>query len=149
KALQALTLAVIAVLWAGCAENYPQSIFAPVTDLGVRVNDLFTSIFWWTMLVLVIVESVLVYILIRYRDRPGAEPRKVYGNNLAEILWTLGPAIIVVFILVPTIQTIFYTYEAPSDEPTLVVEAVGHQWWWEFRYPDLGVVTANELHLPA
>ncbi|HEX6938323.1 MAG TPA: cytochrome c oxidase subunit II [Longimicrobiales bacterium] len=148
KALRALALTALAVVWVGCApEHYPQSIFGPVTDFGVRINSLFTGIFWWTMLVLVIVESALIYILIRYRNRPGAEPRKVYGNNLAEIGWTVGPTLIVVFILVPTIRTIFYTYEPPESEP-LVVEAVGHQWWWEFRYPELGVTTANELHLP-
>ncbi|HEX7117738.1 MAG TPA: cytochrome c oxidase subunit II [Longimicrobiales bacterium] len=148
KALQTLALAALAVVWAGCApENYPQSIFEPVTDFGVRINDLFYGIFWWTMLVLVIVESALVYILIRYRSRPGAEPRKIYGNNIAEIAWTLGPALIVVFILIPTVRTIFYTYEPPEGEP-LVVEAIGHQWWWEFRYPELGVTTANQLHLP-
>ncbi len=148
KALPVLALAAMAAVWTGCAaENYPQSIFQPVTDFGAQINDLFAGIFWWTMLVLVVVQVVLVYILIRYRDRPGAEPRKIYGNNIAEILWTLGPAIIVVFILVPTVRTIFDTYERPEGD-VLVVDAIGHQWWWEFRYPELGITTANELHLP-
>src|SRR5690606_8907327 len=148
KALRTAALAALAVVWVGCAPaNYPQSIFDPVTDFGTRINSLFASISWWTMLVLVVVECALIYILIRYRDRPGAEPRKIYGNNLAEIAWTLGPAIIVVFILVPTVRTIFYTYEPPEGDP-LVVEAIGHQWWWEFRYPELGVTTANQMHLP-
>ncbi len=148
KALQVLTLAALAVVWAGCAyENYPQAIFEPVTDFGTQINDVFAGIFWWTMLVLVVVEVVLVYVLIRYRSRPGAEPRKIYGSNLAEIGWTLGPAIIVVFILVPTVRTIFDTYERPEGD-VLVVEAIGHQWWWEFRYPELGIATANELHVP-
>lgn len=148
KALRTLALAALAAVWVGCApENYPQSIFDPVTDFGAEINGLFAWIFWLTMLVLVIVECALVYILIRYRNRPGAEPRKIYGNNLAEIGWTLGPAIIVVLIIVPTVRTIFSTYEPPEGEP-LVVEAIGHQWWWEFRYPELGLTTANQLHLP-
>src|SRR5690606_41176582 len=72
KALRTAALAALAVVWVGCApENYPQSIFDPVTDFGTRINSLFASIFWWTMLVLVVVECALIYILIRYRDRPG------------------------------------------------------------------------------
>jgi len=148
KLIPALALAFVAAFATGCAaENYPQSIFDPVTDLAVRVNDLFAGVFWWTMLVLAVVWIGLVFILIRYRDRPGAQPRKIYGSNIAEILWTLGPALIVISILVPTVRTIFYTYERPENP--LLVEAVGHQWWWEFRYPELGITTANQLYLPA
>lgn len=140
-------LTLLATVLAGCSGEYPQTTFQPVTELGARINDVYFSIFGWTMLILGIVLVVLAYVLIRYRERPGAEPRKIYGNNLAEIGWTLGPAIIVVLILVPTVRTIFYTYE-PAPEGALIVEAVGHQWWWEFRYPELGVTTANEVILP-
>lgn len=147
RALAAVPVAVLAVLWAGCAGDYPQTTFRPVTDFGARINELFYGIVMWTMLVLAVVVGVLTFILIRFRSRPGVEAKKIYGNNLAEILWTLGPAIIVVMILVPTVQTIFESYkDAPDD--ALVVEAIGHQWWWEFRYPELGVTTANELYLP-
>lgn len=140
-------LTLLATVLAGCSGEYPQTTFQPVTEFGARINEVYSGIFMWTMLILTIVLVVLAYVLIRFRDRPGAEPRMTYGNNLAEIGWTLGPAIIVVLILVPTVRTIFYTYE-PAPEDALVVEAVGHQWWWEFRYPELGVTTANELILP-
>src|SRR2546421_12250083 len=64
-----------------------------------------------------------------------------------EIAWTLAPAAILVFVAVPTVRTIFATSgEAPAD--ALKVDVIGHQWWWEFRYPELGLVTANELHVP-
>lgn len=142
-----LPLALSALFLTACATEYPQTTFRPVTDFGARIDDVYRLSFWWTMLILAIVVVVLGYVLVRYRSRPGVEPRKIYGNNLAEILWTAGPAVIVVFILVPTVQTIFYSYrEAP--EGAMVVEAIGHQWWWEFRYPELGITTANQLHLP-
>lgn len=140
--------AVVAGLFAGCAGEYPQTTFRPVTDFGALLNAIFADVFWWTMLVMVIVFGVLAYVVVRFRARPGAAPpRKVYGHTGLEMAWTLGPAFIVTFMLVPTIQGIFQTYQAPS-EGTLVVEAVGHQWWWEFRYPQYEIVTANELHLP-
>jgi cytochrome c oxidase subunit 2 len=89
-----------------------------------------------------------VVALIRFRRRPGqAEPRQVYGNTFAEVTWTLAPAVILVFIAVPTIQTIFRV-SGRAGPDALQVEVIGHQWWWEYRYPELGIVTANELHLP-
>jgi cytochrome c oxidase subunit 2 len=71
----------------------------------------------------------------------------VHGNTTLEILWTAIPALILAFIAVPTVRTIFKT-QAKAKADALQVEVIGHQWWWEFRYPDLGVVTANELHVP-
>jgi cytochrome c oxidase subunit 2 len=138
---------LLAALASACAGDYPQTTFSPVTELGAAIDDVFMISFWWTMLILAVVVVVLTYILIRFRSRPGVAARKIYGNNLAEILWTAGPAVIVVLILVPTVRTTFFSYrEAP--EGSLVVEAIGHQWWWEFRYPELGITTANQLHLP-
>jgi cytochrome c oxidase subunit 2 len=138
---------LLAALSAACADEYPQTTFRPATELGAAIDNVFMISFWWTMVILAIVLIVLAYILVRFRSRPGVAARKIYGNNLAEIAWTAGPAIIVVLILVPTVRTIFFTYrEAPED--AMVVEAIGHQWWWEFRYPELGITTANQLHLP-
>lgn len=147
RRLAVLPIALLAALATACAEEYPQTTFRPVTELGAAIDNVFMISFWWTMVIMAIVAVVLVYVLFRFRSRPGVAPRKIYGNNLAEIMWTAGPAVIVVLILVPTVQTIFFTYrEAPED--ALVVEAIGHQWWWEFRYPELGITTANQLHLP-
>jgi cytochrome c oxidase subunit 2 len=145
----AALLPILAVsLFAACSGEYPQTTFRPVTEFGAEINDLFSGIFWWTMLVLVVVWTVLLYVVLRFRRRPGqAAPRQTHGNAVAEILWTLGPALIVAFIAVPTIRTVFFTYREPSPD-ALVVDAIGHQWWWEFRYPEQGIVTANQFVLP-
>ena len=63
------------------------------------------------------------------------------------MVWTVIPAVILVFIAIPTIQTIFKTAEVPTDNP-LVIEVIGHQWWWEFRYPEYNLVTAGDMHVP-
>jgi len=132
----------------GCGGPFPQSTLAPRSDFSAAVNTLFTGIFWWAVVVFVIVEGLLLFVIIRYRRREGAgEPRPLHGHTALEIGWTLAPALILVFIAVPTMRTIFATAgHAPAG--ALRVEVVGHQWWWEYRYPDLGIVTANELHLP-
>jgi cytochrome c oxidase subunit II len=71
----------------------------------------------------------------------------VHGNTTLEIAWTVIPALILAVIAVPTVRTIFKT-QATARADALQVEVIGHQWWWEFRYPQYKVVTANELYLP-
>jgi cytochrome c oxidase subunit 2 len=71
----------------------------------------------------------------------------VHGNTTLEILWTAIPALILAFIAVPTVRTIFRT-QAKASADALQVEVIGHQWWWEFRYPQYKITTANELYLP-
>ena len=141
---------LIAPLLVGaCAgDPYPQSTLHPTADAGSAIDALYRQIFWWAVVVFVVVQTALVVTLIRFRKRPGAgEPRQIHGNTLVEITWTLAPAAIIVAIAVPTIKTIFAVRgDAPAD--ALQIEVVGHQWWWEYRYPALGIVTANELHLP-
>ena len=128
--------------------DYPQTTFEPVTEFGRFINGLFANTFWWTMGILLLVEVLIVYIVIRFRERPDApEPKHIHGHTLLEITWTVIPSIIVLFILVPTVHGIFATQARPPKD-ALVVEVIGHQWWWEFRYPELGVITANQLVLP-
>lgn len=144
--LPLLPLVFLAV--AACATEYPQSTLIPKGDFAEMIDGVFYKTFWWALLVFVLVEGALVYVILRYRGKPGdAEPEQVHGNTTAEIIWTIIPALILAMIAVPTVQTIFKTYEQPQGD-VVDVEVVGHQWWWEFRYPKYGVTTANELHVP-
>jgi cytochrome c oxidase subunit II len=133
---------------AACGGPFPQSTLAPKADFSAAVDQLFTGIFWWAVVVFTLVEGLLLYTIIRYRRREGApQPKALHGHTALEIGWTLAPALILVFIAVPTMRTIFATAGA-APAGALRVEVIGHQWWWEYRYPDLGIVTANELHVP-
>ena len=138
------------LLLAGCASEgtYPQTTFEPVSEFGRLLNRLFANTFWWTLWIMLLVELLILFFIFRYRERPGAPaPKQIHGHTGLEIAWTIIPAIIVVFIAVPTVGGIFATQSKASPN-ALQVEVIGHQWWWEFRYPQLGVVTANELVLP-
>lgn len=130
-----------------CGGPFPQSTLHPASDFGMAIDSLYRTIFWIAVGVFVVVEGLLIYVLIRYRARPGGEARHVHGSTALEIAWTLAPAVVLVFIAVPTMQTIFRV-DGRVPEGALEVEVVGHQWWWEFKYPELGITTANELHVP-
>ena len=133
-----------------CGGEYPQSALHPGSDAATLLDRLFDQIFWWAVGVFVVVEGILVYTLVRFRQRPGGpRPKEIHGNVLLEVAWTLAPALILVAIAIPTIRTIFLVDRPTTDPDALVVEAIGRQWWWEFRYPELGIVTANEAHVPA
>jgi len=143
----ALTAAV-AVLTGGCAWDGPQSSLAPRSDFGREILYVYAIVTWATAIIAVVVFVLLAWVLVRYRDRPGAAPAaQTRGHSLLEIGWTIAPALILLIIAIPTIQVIFRT-QGRAAPGALDVEVRGWQWWWEFRYPALGVVTANELHLP-
>jgi len=116
-------------------EIYRQSMFA----LGV------------TGAIFLTVSTVLVYALIRYRQRPdddAREPAQIYGSNQIELSWTVIPVLIVIVLFLTTARLIYTVQHAPEPKGALNVGVVGHQFWWEFRYPGYGFVTANELHVP-
>jgi cytochrome c oxidase subunit 2 len=112
----------------------------------------------YTMLVLavcgvifVIVVGLLIYTVVRFRHRRGEEghePPQVYGSNQIELAWTVIPILIVFVLALVTARSIAEVQNAVRPPKALSVTVVGHQWWWEIRYPDQGVVTANELHVP-
>ncbi len=143
----ALALLLAASLSA-CSSFAPNTIFGAHSEFGHSVDLLTRKLLYLGILVFVLVETLLVIILVKFRDKNGnREAKQIHGNTTLEIGWTLVPAVILAFIAVPTVKTIFKT-QAKAVPNALQVEVVGHQWWWEFRYPQYGVVTANELYLP-
>jgi cytochrome c oxidase subunit 2 len=144
----ALLISTLAL--AGCAAggDYPQTTFRPVSEFGRLLNGVFYNTFNWTMAIMLIVIALILFAAFRFRERPdSATPKQIHGNTTLEIAWTIVPAIIVVFIGVPTIGTIFDTQREPPED-ALRIEVIGHQWWWEFRYPEYEIVTANEMWVP-
>ncbi|MED5508097.1 MAG: cytochrome c oxidase subunit II [Planctomycetota bacterium] len=106
--------------------------------------------------IFLVVEGLLLYAIFRYRRtkkqrlEETGEPVQLYGSNPVEIAWTIIPIIIVLVLCLATIRTIQTVQPTKNDRPenALTVEVIGHRWWWEFRYPELDVVTANEMYIP-
>lgn len=148
KHIRVLPLVALLAAISACSGEFPQSTLHPTADFGEHIDDLYRTIFWWALGVFVVVEAALLFVIVRYRERPSSqEPKHVHGSTLLELAWTLAPAVVLVFIAVPTIQTIFKT-DGTAPDGALEIEVIGHQWWWEFRYPEYGITTANEMHVP-
>jgi cytochrome c oxidase subunit 2 len=155
--LLGLGVAVLFLL-SGCAV-VPQTTVIPKTDAARKIQDLYVLTFWLAVLVFIGVQGGLVYIMWRYRARPGHDlPEQVHGNTMLEIGWTIAPAVVLVVLAVPTIRTLFELEIPPvasaNGGPPLVIEVTGKQWWWEFKYPEYTaddggpLTTANEMIVP-
>jgi cytochrome c oxidase subunit 2 len=145
-----ITIGMALLLLAGCGVTEPpQTMFAPQGDHSLAIRNLFMPVFWLAIAVFVIVEGALIYSVVRYRRRTDSEgiPLQIHGNTPIEIAWTIIPALIVLVIAVLTFRT-QAQITGPAEDP-IRVTVVGHQWWWEFQYPDYDLITANELHIPA
>jgi cytochrome c oxidase subunit 2 len=143
------TLGALALWVTACGGEYPNSTFNHTTEFNTAIDAVWDRLLFWGTIVFVGVEVALIYTIFRFRKRPGTrgEPKQVHGNTTIEIVWTVIPAVILVFIAIPTVRTIFQT-QAKAAPDALQVEVIGHQWWWEFKYPQYGITTANELYLP-
>ena len=144
-------LAVVSVFaLAGCGviANGPQNVSDPTGDNMRKIWNLFIPIFWASVVIFVIVQAISIYAVIRFRRRPDSPlPHAVHGNTRLEIAWTILPALILVVVAVPTLTTIADLHGDPGDE-AVTIRVIGHQWWWEFQYPDEGIVTAGTMHVP-
>ena len=127
------------------------SIFKPASTPADDIMRLSHFVLIVTALIFVVVFSLLVYVVWKFRRRNAddeREPAQVYGSNQMELAWTVIPVLIVLVLFFATARVIQSVENAVPPPGTVRVIAIGHQYWWEFRYPALGVVTANELHIP-
>jgi len=127
------------------------NIFRPESTPADEIHTISHFTLMITGLIFAVVFSLLVYVIFRFRHSPSSddvEPPQVYGSNQIELAWTVIPVLIVLVLFLATARVIHSVQNPPRPAATLDVTAIGHQYWWEFRYPALGVVTANELHIP-
>ncbi len=133
------------LLFAACGSP---ALLNPKGTVAHQESDLFWIMLVLAALVFVVVEAWLIIAIVRYRARPNApEPKQIHGNNTIEIMWTVAPAIVLFILLGFTIKTMFALAQ-PTSPNTIEVQAIGHQWWWEFHYVKYNVTTADSLYVP-
>jgi cytochrome c oxidase subunit 2 len=141
----------LSVLADGAVLRSPTTIFDPAATPARSAFGLSMLILGVTAGIFLVVAGLMVYAVIRFRYRPSdseREPPQIYGSNQIELSWTVIPILIVVMMFLSTTRVILETEAAPKPASSVDVTVIGHQFWWEYRYPKLGVVTANELHVP-
>jgi cytochrome c oxidase subunit 2 len=133
------------------SDNPVPNIFDPRSTPAESIRDHSYFVLAITGLIFLVVVTLLVYAVVKFRDKPltaGREPAQVYGSTQIELAWTIIPVLIVFVLFLATARVIHAIEDARKPATAVEVTAIGHQFWWEYRYPALGVVTANELHVP-
>jgi cytochrome c oxidase subunit 2 len=129
----------------------PTNIFAPVSTPAQSIFELSLFVFTITATIFIVVFSLLAYAVVKFRRRrtnDGREPAQVYGSIQVELAWTIIPVLIVVVLFLATARVISGIQNVEQPANAINVTVIGHQYWWEYRYPSFNVVTANELHIP-
>lgn len=151
-----LPLIAVMVLLSACTFEGPTMTIDFKSPENREIWGLYSLVFWLAVAVFIVVETMLVYTVVRFRRQAGQGlPRQIHGNNRLEVGWTIIPTLLLVIVAVPTVRTII-NQASPAPADAVKVRIVGHQFWWEVRYPDPSdpnnrdkdLVTANEIHVP-
>ena len=129
----------------------PTNIFDSAASPARSIFSLSMLVLSVTLVIFLVVGGLLLYAMVRFRHRSHDsehEPAQIYGSNQIELSWTVIPILIVVMLFLSTTRVILETEAASKPSNAVDVKVIGHQFWWEYRYPKLGIVTANELHIP-
>jgi len=160
SSLRSLAQTILLLFWPATAmwasetqgpSSHGTNIFAPASTPAKSIADSSVLVLVITGIIFVVVFALLAYSVVKFRGRAadaGREPAQVYGSTQIELAWTIIPILVVVVLFLATARVIHAIQDAPEPPGAVQVIAIGHQYWWEFRYPKLGIVTANELHIP-
>jgi cytochrome c oxidase subunit 2 len=149
--LLAVLLLSASLCFGGPANPSLPNMFKPASTPADSIFRISLFVLSITGLIFAVVFCLLVYTVVKFRRSASdddREPPQVYGSNQVEMAWTIMPVLIVLVLFLATARVIHSIQQARRPPGAIEVIAIGHQFWWEFRYPGLGVVTANELHVP-
>lgn len=129
----------------------PTSIFAPVSTPAESIFGLSVFVLATVASIFAVVFTLLTYAVVRFRNKNAdrrTEPPQIYGSTQVELAWTVIPVLIVIALFLASARVIASVQDARPPAGAVEVIVTGHQYWWEYRYPQLNIVTANELHVP-
>jgi cytochrome c oxidase subunit 2 len=127
------------------AAAYP--VFAPHSPYAHSIASLGHGVLYVALGIFLVVVVLVTYCTHRFREKPAqATPKPVYGNVKLELGYTITFVVILGIISVFSIRAMEAS-DPPSNRPISLL-IVAHQWWWEVHYPNTGIVTANEIHVP-
>ena len=138
-------------------------VFEPASPQAEAIRDLFVQVLVISAGIFMIVAGLICVALWRFSARKQL-PEQDFGSHKKEIAWMVGPVIIVLWIaavsakLILTLNAVPPLYASPQPQGNAGAEdaadadvdliVTGHQWWWEIRYPEAGIVSSGEVHIP-
>lgn len=117
----------------------------PATPVAEKILDFHNLLLWIISAITIFVLALMVYVMVRFRERANPTPSRTVHNTTVEVLWTVIPILILVFIAVPSFRLLYFADRAPADEVEMTIKAVGKQWYWSYEYPDHGNFTFDAI----
>jgi cytochrome c oxidase subunit 2 len=105
--------------------------FSPVKRDIIALNDLVTVLIG---IISAVVGGLLLWVIWRYRASRNPTPSPVVHNTVLEVTWTVVPILVLVLMAIPSFRLVYY--EDRTDHPDMTLKVTGHQWYWEYTYPD-------------
>ncbi|PLT34332.1 cytochrome c oxidase subunit II [Bacillus sp. V5-8f] len=150
--------AILALLLAGCGEPFVSAL-QPAGEVAQRQFDLMILSTMIMVLVIIAVVVIFLIVIIRFRRKKGDDtiPKQIEGSHKLEIIWTVIPILLLLILAVPTVTATFDFADTKAmdkkdkdgkTKDALVVNVRANLYWWEFEYPDLGIVTSQDLVVP-
>lgn len=152
RACVALGLAVAAAAaltaagWAAEPRPWQLGMQEPATPVQDRINDFHNELLIIISLITVFVLGLLIYVMVRFRASRNPTPTRTAHNTVIEILWTVVPVLILVFIAIPSFRLMYYMDRVADADMTIKVTA--HQWYWSYAYPDQGDLSFDSNIIP-
>ena len=158
-------MGALAALLTGCnviTPDHSQSTFDTLGPVAENQLFIFWVIFWAGLVVFIAVEGALLYMVFKFKRRDDQDPAQTHGHTRLEIAWTIVPILILILPAWWTVDGIFYmdagrfvsaNGQSDGQAKYLEVDVIGHQWWFEFRYPHPNnpgeqIAVANEMYVP-
>jgi cytochrome c oxidase subunit 2 len=115
-----------------------QAAATPITE---RINAFHNELLVIIFAISLFVFGLLFYVMVRFNARAHPVPSRTSHNTLVEVLWTVIPVLILVTIAIPSFKLMYYMDRVPDSKMTIKI--TGHQWYWEYNYPDQGNFSFN------
>lgn len=124
-------------------------VLHPQSHYARSIAELSQWVLYVTLAIFLLVAGLVTYAVWKFRARPGeADPKQIFGSMKWELIYVIPPTLLLAVIFGFTLH-VMHTSDPPAQPSGDDIVVVGHQWWWEVRYPKLGVITANEIHIPS
>jgi cytochrome c oxidase subunit 2 len=119
-----------------------QRAFGPIKERQIELHNLVLVII---TLITVLVGVLLIWVMIRFNSQRNPVPSQTSHNTILEIAWTVVPVLVLVVIAIPSFRQVYYQDRTP--DPDMTIKVTGHQWYWEYAYPDQGNITIESRYI--
>jgi len=145
--LRALFFSLLWVVSLPSQADYVCNMTSGVTEISREIHNLHMIIFWICVVIGISVFSVMFYAIIWHRKSRGATAAHFHENTIVEIIWTIIPFTILIFMAMPATRLLIKMHNTQIDSE-LSIKITGHQWRWEYEYIGEGVHFISNLTTP-